>query len=264
MRKNENRSSRYSACPATFENPIEQVFEQVAQTPERVGQERQVADRENTGHRAPRDERICGVVADRADRREQSAPAGSALRDRAVCAIDRLRQHAIAIDQERIQTETLDLLRRRRAGADHAQVVELAPFRRPLVVDRVALRVEMQLADECRHDGNDQQHDQPRRIDHQADGEAQDGHDILRLAEQLRQQRTAAGDLAPRAVEAILQVGVLEVLQVERGGVLHEANAGRVRIHLRQQRIDQRDDAAEDVRGDGERKFQRRAATTAA
>ena len=208
-------------------------------------------------HRAPRDEGIGGVVAERADGGEHAAPAGARHRDAAVGEVDRPRQLAIALDQEVVEAEALHFLGRTGAGADLAHVIQFAPLRRRLEIDRVALRVEMHLADEGGHQRHQQQHDQPGRIDQQADREADDGDDVLRLAQQLRHQRAAPRDLATRAVELVLQVGVLEVLEVERRGVFHQLDAGAVGIQLRQQRVDQADDAAEDVGGHRQRELQR-------
>ena len=107
------------------------------------------------------------------------------------------------------------------------------------------------------HQGNREQHDQPRRVDDEAGGEADDGDDVLRLAEELADQARAPGRLPPRALEPVLQLAVLEILEVERRGVLHQPQAGLVAEPLRQQGVEQRHDAAEHVGADRQSEFQR-------
>ena len=233
----------------------EEPLEQVAQPAERAGQEGEVADREVAAQRAPGDERVGHVVADGADGGEQAAPARAAGGQAAVGGVEGLGQRAVALDEERVQAEDLHFLRGLDAGPGLADVVELAPLRRPRVVERVALRVEVRLAEERGHERQHQQRDQPRRVDQQAGGEARDGHHVLGLAEDLAHQRGAAHGLAPRAVQAVLQLAVLEVLEVEGGRVLHEADAGGVGEPLGEQRVQERDDAAEHVGEHGQRQL---------
>ena len=83
----------------------------------------------------------------------------------------------------------------------------------------------MRLAEKGRHQRQKQQGDQPGRIDDQAGGKARHRHDVLRLAEQLPHQRHPSAGLAARALELILEFGVLEIFQVERRRVLHQADA---------------------------------------
>jgi hypothetical protein len=115
----------------------------------------------------------------------------------------------------------------------------------------------VRLAHERGYEREDEQRDQPRRVRDQADREAGDGDDVLRLAEDLAHERRAARRLAARAVEPVLQLAVLEVLEVERRRVLHQADAGRVREALGQEAVDERDDAAHHVRQHGEGQLQR-------
>ena len=138
-----------------------------------------------------------------------------------------------------MQAEQLDLLGRRRAGAGLAQIVQFAPLGGAEGAQRVALRVEAQLAEEGRHQRGRQQQHQPRRVGGDAGGEAGQGDDVLRLAEQLADQPGAPARLAPGAVQLILDFAVLEVAQVERRRVLHQAQAGRVAELVGQQRVDQ-------------------------
>ncbi len=85
----------------------------------------------------------------------------------------------------------------------------------------------MRLADECRDERDREQHDEPRRVDEQARGEAGDGDQVLRLAEKLAHEPGAAGRLRARPLEPILELAILEILEVEARRVLHQPHAGR-------------------------------------
>ena len=134
----------------------------------------------------------------------------------------------VAIDQEAVQAENLHFLGGFDARGGMPDIVELAPFRRADVVERIALRVEMRLAEERRHQSEKQQEDQPRRVQDQAGGEARHGHHVLRLAEQLAHQRHPPAGLAAGALELVLELGVFEILEVESRRVLHQAHARSV------------------------------------
>ena len=84
-----------------------------------------------------------------------------------------------------------------------------------------------------------------------------DGDDVLGLTEELRDQARAPGRLPPGTLQPVLQLAVLEVLEVERGGVLHEPQAGFVAETLRQQGVEQRHGAAQHVGEDRQSEFQR-------
>ena len=115
----------------------------------------------------------------------------------------------------------------------------------------------MRLADERRHERDRQQHDQPRRVHDQPCGETGDGDDVLRLCEELAHQRHAPGGLPARALQAILEFAVLEILQVERRRVLHEAQARGVGELLGEQRIEVRYRPSQHVRQHREREFEK-------
>ena len=70
---------------------------------------------------------------------------------------------------------------------------------------------------------------------------------ILRLAEQLPHQRHPPAGLAARPLELVLELGVLEIFEVERRRMLHQADARGIGHPFRKQAVDQRDDAAENV-----------------
>ena len=156
-----------------------------------------------------------------------------------------------------MQVEDLHFLGGFDAGTNLAQVVELAALRGPLEVERVAQRVEMRLADEGRNQRNGQQHDQPGRIHQQANRQAGHGDSILHLAEQLAHQVHAVHGLAACAIQLVLPVGVFKILKIQLRGMFHQPHAGRVVEQLRQQGIGVADQAAEQVRADCQRQFQR-------
>ena len=186
-----------------------------------------------------------------------AAPARAAQREPPVGGVEARRRAAVALDQEAIEAEDLHFLRGLDAGRGLAHVVELAPLRRAGEVERVALRVEVRLAEERRDQRQQQQHDEPRRVDQQAGGEARDGHHVLRLVEELAHQRHAPAGLAARALELVLQLAVLEILEVERGRMLHQPQARRVADPLREQRVDQRHDAPSRSDSDGQPELDR-------
>jgi hypothetical protein len=82
----------------------------------------------------------------------------------------------------------------------------------------------MRLAEESRHQSQKQQDDEPWRVEDEAGGKACHRDDVLRLTEQLRHKRHPPASLAARPLELILEFGVLEILQVERRRVLHQAD----------------------------------------
>ena len=212
--------------------------------------------REIAAQGTPGDERVGHVVADRSDGGEQSAPARAASGQAPVGGVEGLGQRPVALDEEGVEAEDLHFLRRLHAGAGLADVVQLPPLRGPGVVEGVALGVEVRLAEEGGHERQDEQRDQPRRVGDQRGGEARDRHHVLGLAEELAHQGDPAHGLAPRAVEAVLELAVLEIFEVEGGRVLHETDARGVGEPLGEQRVHERDDAAEHVGHDGQRQLE--------
>jgi len=156
-----------------------------------------------------------------------------------------------------VEVEDLHLLGRLHAGAGLAQVLQLAPLRGPLEIEGVAQGVEVGLADERRHQGHGQQQDQPGRVHQQAHAEADHGDGVLDLAEQLAHQVHPAHGLAPGAVQPVLQVRILEVLQVQGGGVLHQAHAAGIGEQFREQAVGVADHPAQQVRAHRHRQLQR-------
>ena len=110
----------------------------------------------------------------------------------------------------------------------------------------------MGLAEEGRHEREEEQHDQPRRDDDEAGGEGDDGDEVLPLVEHLPDEAEAARRLPPGALELVVEVGVLEVLQVQLGGVLHQPHRRLVREEVAEEAVEEGGGAAQDVREDGE------------
>ncbi len=115
----------------------------------------------------------------------------------------------------------------------------------------------MRLADEGRNQRDRQQHDQPRRIDHQAHRQADHGEGVLHLPEQLAHQIHAVHGLTARAIQLVLPVGIFEVLQIQLRGMFHQAHAGSIVEQFRQQRIGVADQPAEQVRTNRQCELQR-------
>ncbi len=243
--------------PGDLREADQQALQQLAQAQEAAGEEGQVTDAEVAADGAPGDVGVGDVVAQRAERGQQRAPQRAAAGQRPVGDVVAVGELAVAFNQEAVQVEDLHFLRGLDAGADLAQVVELAPLRRPLVVERIAQRVEVRFADKGRHQRHRQQRDQPRRVHQQADGEAGHGDGVLQLPEQLAHQVHPPHALPPCAVQAVLQFGVLEVLQVQQRGMLHQAHAGGVVEQLREQVVGIGHQPAKQVRADRQRQLQR-------
>src|SRR4051794_5706071 len=84
------------------------------------------------------DDRIRPVVAQRSHEREESGRDAAPDGKRSVGLVKLIRELVVAANEEVRQPEELELLRRDVAGADIAEVVELAPFRSPRVEQRIA------------------------------------------------------------------------------------------------------------------------------
>ena len=80
---------------------------------------------------------------------------------------------------------------------------------------------------------------------------------VLALAEDLREQRVAAGRLAARPLQPVLVLAGFEMPEVEPGGMLHQLDADRVGMEFGQDAVDQRDAARQQVGGDDQRELER-------
>ena len=123
----------------------------------------------------------------------------------------------------------------------------LPPLGRAHVVHPVRLRVEVHLADEGRHERDRHQHEEPRRVHEEPRPEAHDRDHVLRLVEELAHEPRAPRGLVARALEPVLQLAILEVLQVECRRVLHQPKARRDAEALAEHPHDRIDDERADV-----------------
>src|SRR6185437_11873925 len=80
---------------------------------------------------------------------------------------------------------------------------------------------------------------------------------VLRHGEELREEPDAARGLAARAFELIVEGRVLELLQVERGGVFHEQHARTIGEEVAEETLDERADAREHFTGDDDEDLHR-------
>src|SRR5690606_18434110 len=133
-----------------------------------------------------------------------------------------LGETAEALDEKTLEAEELDLLGGLDAGAEIAHVVELPPLGRAEIVEAVAEGVELQFAEQRRQQRDEHQQDQRGPVggerDHQRDG----AEYVLDLAEDEAEQAGATRDLPPGAVEPVLLLAALELLEIERGRLLHQ------------------------------------------
>ncbi len=200
--------------------------------------------------------RVRQIVRQGGQCREQPAPRGAAQRKSTVVRIHSPGKAPEAVDKETVEAEQLDLLRGLDARAKVPNIVELPPLRRAEVVEPVALGVEVHLAEEGGQERQQNQSDEPRRVGDQSDGERDRRESVLRLPEDLGQQRGASRHLPSRPFEPVLLFAALELLQVERCGMLHETHAGEVAVEFREQAVDERTGPPEKVGHDGKAAFE--------
>src|SRR5690606_35734214 len=118
-----------------------------------------------------------------------------------------------------------DLLRRLVAGPHHTEVVELSPFRRAAEEEGVAEGGEVRLTQEARDYRKGQQENEPRVEGEQRSSERCEGDGILQHAEQLCKKAEPCRRLAASSFQLVVELGVLELGQVQRGRVAHEPDA---------------------------------------
>ena len=168
---------------------------------------------------------VRAVVAERAEEREQRADdraSGSRAPGSPRRTLARARYRSVS---QRREAEHLDFLRRLVARADVAEVVQLAPLRRPAEEQRVRSDAKCVSPRKLGSDRDDEQQEQPRAVGDERRASVTSVSASLRHREQLREQRRCAGRLPPRALEVIVELGILELREIERRGVLHEPHA---------------------------------------
>ena len=80
----------------------------------------------------------------------------------------------------------------------------------------------MRLAQKGRDQRHQQQDDQPGVEDHQPAGKGDNCQHILDLAHKLAEQRHPPAGLAAGAVQLVLEFGILEIFQIQRGRMFHQ------------------------------------------
>ncbi len=97
----------------------------------------------------------------------------------------------------------------------------------------------MGLAQERRQHRDHQQQQQPGYVDRERRGQGDQGDQVLQRRQQHRKQADAADRLPPGPLQLVVDLRVLELLQVEIGGVLHELHAGPVGEQVSQEALEQ-------------------------
>ena len=219
---------------------------QVPALPEGGRQEGQNADRERarrpavSNHGEIDDHRIRRVVAERphdGEERGDQAPADGQI---LVGVVEFLREAVVSIHQKVREPEELELLGRDVAGADVAEIVELPPLRRPRVEQGIAERGEVGLAEERGEHRHHEQDEEPGHVYRDGGAEGGERDSILHRREEQGEEPDPSHRLPPRPLQLVVHLGVLELLQVERGRVAHQLDAGSIREQVAEQALEQR------------------------
>ncbi len=98
----------------------------------------------------------------------------------------------------------------------------------------------MGLAEQRGNDGDHQQDEKPWDIERErrAEGDERDG--ILYSRQQEGEQSDTADGLTPGSLELVVEVGILELLEIERRGVAHEVDARAIGKEITQEALEQR------------------------
>ena len=158
-------------------------------------------------------------------------------RQRLVRPVKLVGELGITAYQERGKTEQLDLFRGDIAGPGVAQIVQQPALRRPGVEERVSHRSEVALSQERRNHRDGEEEEQPGHVDQQSQGEGDQGDQVLHRSEELGEQADASHRLPAGPLQPVIGLRILELLQVEAGGMLHELNAGPVGEEIAQQAL---------------------------
>ena len=204
---------------------------------ERADQERERADRDRARDRPEDDERDGAVIRQCGQGGEDGAGDGAVRGDLAVLThvvVGELRE---AVGKVVGQAEELDLLGRDLVGRDVAEVVELPSLLRPLEHERVADAGVVRLAQERGHDGHDQDGEEPGSVNDERREQGGERDQLLAHVQRLAEQGDAAHRLAPGALQLVVELRVLELLEIERRGVPHDADAHVVGEQVADQRF---------------------------
>ncbi len=183
----------------------------------------EVAQRDRAHRRADRHERIGAVERSQRDQPERDSGNALAQGEGTVLGVELLEQRAVALQDQRRQIEQLHFLHVRVAGQDPFQVVLPPAFRRPPGVEPERLARVAGLGDEGRHrGGGDQQHGPGGEPDQQDRVADQDEELLQQRGGLQRHAERAIARLAPRVLHLVVEVRVLEVAQLQRGGLFQD------------------------------------------
>ena len=115
----------------------------------------------------------------------------------------------------------------------------------------------MGFAQERRHHCHHQQQQQPGDVDGQRRGQGGKRDRVLDRREQQGEEADPAHRLAPSPLELVVDLGVLELLQVEGGRVTHELDARLVGEEIAEQALEQGRDAGQPLAHHGDDELQR-------
>ncbi len=77
------------------------------------------------------------------------------------------------------------------------------------------------------------------------------------MTEDLAEQCSSPGDLPSRAIELILLVVALELLEIERRSLFHQPDAGEIAVGLGEQAVEEGTQPTREIRHDGKTEFER-------
>ncbi len=121
----------------------------------------------------------------------------------------------------------------------------MPPLGRPRVEQRIAQRGEVGLAQQRGEHRDREQREQPGHVDRERHRQRGQRDQVLHRGQQQGEEPDPAHRLAPRPLELVVDLRVLELLEVERRGVAHQLDAGAVGEEIAQQALEQRRHAAE-------------------
>ncbi len=191
------------------------------------------------------DDGIGPVVAQGPHHRQQRRDDAAPHRQRLVGLVEILGQPVVAAHQKIGQAEQLELLGRDVAGADVAEIVQLPPLRGPGVEQGISQRREVGLAQQRGEHRDHEEHQQPGDVDRDRDAERRQGDQVLQRRQQHGEEPDPPHRLPPGPLQLVVDLRVLELLQVERRGVLHQLDAGPVGEEVAQETLQQGGDPAQ-------------------
>ncbi len=191
--------------------------------PEHGDVEGEVAERDLRPRRAARHERVHPVERRERERPEAEAGAHPAQGEPAVLLEELREQGAVAGEDEGPEPEELHLLHVAVAGEDPLEVVEPPPLGRAPGPQPERVPGEAGLGEERGHRRGDDHEDAHRRDPEEEPGEGRERHRVLRDPERLHHERQRARrGLPPRVLHLVVDVGVLEVTELQLEGLLQD------------------------------------------